>query len=357
MSIQVSYKKQFVLGIILLLIFLAVIEVIVNIWWTEGTTCDFEISELYKNHSEEFKKEMCQQTLELRYDGNRIFGSTGDLIYINSEGFRSPEFSQQKPANTFRIFVIGGSTTFGYAVYDDETPSAHLQKKFDNSNLDFHVEVINAGIPSAYSTTEIILIKERLLNYDADLFIIYDGINDLQYFWRTGENVSVWTKNWNEICDLRQQYGFEIIVTLQPLLGTGNRSISNEEMNHFVVEDYQEILSIYPSYAQELSKLKNCSKTADLRGIFDPYSSETMFFDSDHVGTKGNQIIAEHLHQLALPLVLEKSDTVKDFVVSEQKLPEPEPEPLIFDEVYSILREIISEYKTPRVILDYLTGD
>ena len=45
MSVQVSYKKQTVLGIILLLIIFFVVESIANIWWNFQIECEFEDNE------------------------------------------------------------------------------------------------------------------------------------------------------------------------------------------------------------------------------------------------------------------------------------------------------------------------
>ena len=39
--------------------------------------------------------------------------------------------------------------------------------------------MINAGSPSAYSSSNAALIKKSLINYEPDLFIIYSGWNDL----------------------------------------------------------------------------------------------------------------------------------------------------------------------------------
>ena len=44
----------------------------------------------------------------------------------NSHGFRGDEFEKEKPDDTFRIFTVGGSTTFGIGAEDDETWPAHL---------------------------------------------------------------------------------------------------------------------------------------------------------------------------------------------------------------------------------------
>ena len=38
-----------------------------------------------------------------------------------SLGFRGTEFSEIKPSDTYRIFMIGGSTMFGAGATSDET--------------------------------------------------------------------------------------------------------------------------------------------------------------------------------------------------------------------------------------------
>ena len=81
--------------------------------------------------------------------------------FINSHGFRGPEISEDKPSNTFRVFVVGGSTTYGSGVNDANTITALLQKKFDEKNQNQTVEVINAGFSAAKSLDEVKLIKEN----------------------------------------------------------------------------------------------------------------------------------------------------------------------------------------------------
>ena len=53
MSVQVSYKKQTMLGIIGITILLLVIEVIANVWWVTQINCEFEQNEIFQSISEE----------------------------------------------------------------------------------------------------------------------------------------------------------------------------------------------------------------------------------------------------------------------------------------------------------------
>ena len=82
-------------------------------------------------------------------------------IELNSEGFRGVEFSQMKEDNTIRIFAVGGSTTFGNGVSDENTYPVILQKKINSLNLEKNIEIINAGYGGAWSKTETNLIKDK----------------------------------------------------------------------------------------------------------------------------------------------------------------------------------------------------
>ena len=59
MSVQVSYKKQTLLGIIGLLILFVVVEVIANVWWITQINCEFEENEIFMNMDEETRRQLC----------------------------------------------------------------------------------------------------------------------------------------------------------------------------------------------------------------------------------------------------------------------------------------------------------
>ena len=276
-------------------------------------------------------------------------------IHINSHGFRGPEFSEQKPENTYRIFTLGGSTTFGHSLADNETWSAYLQKKFDQTNLKFNVEVINAGINKANSHTELKLIEDRLLDFDPDLVIMYDGWNDascnvisnpaycLEQF-DPGlnapreedpfdSNVHSMKKseqtlqNWKSVCKLGNEKGFDTIITVQPMVGAGNRVPIKDILDIFPFYNYYDFVdepfyknankkpsdltwmeNMYPKlslYVEYLDQLKgHCTKVADFRAIFD-YIQEPTYYDVGHTTPLGNKILAEHFFAMVLSILHE----------------------------------------------------
>ncbi len=149
---------------------------------------------------------MCIESYQLQIsedgaDPNQDF----QTMNINSHGFRGTEIGIEKPENTYRIFGVGGSTMMGSGSLSDVTTiTGFLQNEFDKQTLQYDVEVINAGLSGAWSHTEINLIKTKLLKFNPDLFIIYDGWNDANVGGWTENNdnakevVSKWVSRWTE---------------------------------------------------------------------------------------------------------------------------------------------------------------
>ena len=72
MSVQVSYKKQTLLGIIGITILLLVIEIIANVWWSTQINCEFEDNELFASLNDEKKRQLCIDLYEIRTSGKEI---------------------------------------------------------------------------------------------------------------------------------------------------------------------------------------------------------------------------------------------------------------------------------------------
>jgi len=93
------------------------------------------------------------------------------------EFFNRQSFLRDKPPDAYRIFCLGGSTTYGHP-YDDRTSFAgFLRAFFPEMDSSRHWEVINAGGISYASYRIAVLIRE-LAQYQPDLFVIYTGHNE-----------------------------------------------------------------------------------------------------------------------------------------------------------------------------------
>ena len=369
MSVQVSYKKQFTLGLLLLLVVLVAVEGISRAWWYNIETCAFEQSDVYSDLPPETKRQMCVQTYEVQYsvsniDPNQHF----DTININTEGFRGKEISPLKPDDTFRIFIIGGSTVYGTGSESDiTTMPGFLQGEFDNYDTSYNVEIVNAGISGAWSFSEIQLVKNKILNLEPDMLVIFEGWNDLGRFsdFSTDDSdITSWTDTWKDrwldICQIGNEQNFQTIITLQPFVGTGNKNLSEEEFSWFLKNDHSRLLKLYESYNQQLSSLEDsCSKTMDLRNAFDDYHDETIFWDSVHVGNKGNSILGKKLFEVIFPELPDSVENItNDEIIQQPSVPEKSRNILIDDIVYLAKKNILPYYKTPMAIKQiFLTSE
>ena len=232
---------------------------------------------------------------DTEYIDEKLTPCNNCVVTANSLGFRGSEFSKDKPDTTYRIFAVGGSTTHGaMLVNDDETWPAYLQQKFNQIDLEATVEVINVGIMAATTEQESKMIKDRLVDYDPDLIIMYDGWNDIQHL-----TVNKTIQNWQSVCELGIEKGFETIIILQPLAGTGNRVLTDHEHQNLNAVNIEKLHLL----AENLITLNQyCAKTADFRGIFD-YIQHPIFTDEGHTELLGNQIIAENIFAISLPIV------------------------------------------------------
>ena len=107
-------------------------------------------------------------------DGSlRMKTAPGKLRWFNSQ-----DFAAEKEPGTFRIFTLGGSTTYGRPYQDATSFSGWLRELLNHiPNSSLRYEVINAGGIS-YASYRVVKILEELLQYDPDLFIIYTGHNE-----------------------------------------------------------------------------------------------------------------------------------------------------------------------------------
>ena len=299
MSVVVSYNRQFIFALIFTFIILLAIEGTARAFEWIYPSCVMVDSES-QQFVDIFKlRQMCLDVQQLnfqQFDGYKLYEPDQHFstVNINSEGFRGDEFFPQKDNSTYRVFLIGGSTAFGSgATSDDTTIPGSLQKQFEEINPELNVEIINAGVPAANSNTENKLIFDKIIGYDPDLLIFYDGWNDAwhrnlilseidsshtektitsskvnsgiidffqnklkiyktplvlykHFFWgktthyqgdintedfiKVSEKISLnWKEKKSEICTLGENKSFKTIVILQPILDTGNKPYSKSE--------------------------------------------------------------------------------------------------------------------------------
>ena len=160
---------------------------------------------------------------------------------INTLGFRGAEFSEIKPSDTYRIFMVGGSTVFGDGVENHNTIPSLLQSFYSNDKFDNikQIEVINAGINGGISKHEADLIKNKISKMSPDLIVVYDGWNDSKIGnygsnnWDVEINDVTWKNRWTDICNSYNKE-FDVVITLQPLVTHKTLLLTDQEFTNFV---------------------------------------------------------------------------------------------------------------------------
>jgi len=286
--------------------------------------CVSEFRIMFPDEDEDVLKNLCDNS-EYR---NELYPFPAESN-VNSYGFKGPEFSSNKPIDTYRIFLVGGSTMWGDGNYSDETTiPGILQKIFDKQKPLTKIEVINAGISGANTISESKMIEEKIINYQPDLIVMYDGWNDLraQYSPETIYN------NWKSVCEIGNQNELDVIITLQPIAGFGNKDLTKQEfVNALTGNDHNQTQLLvyknqYEEYANSLQDLSTtCTVTKDLRNIFDDVSG-SIFWDQGHTSDAGNMIVAEKMYEISSPII-------------QKNLPS-----------HTLFIEILKKYNNPTVI-------
>ncbi len=93
------------------------------------------------------------------------------VISINSIGFRGRDYPVEKAQNTYRIFVLGDSVTFGLGVNNDEAYPEILERKLNSLNSTYTFEVWNLGYPGGDPHGEYCLLM-KYLNYSPDFVLL-----------------------------------------------------------------------------------------------------------------------------------------------------------------------------------------
>lgn len=113
----------------------------------------------------------------------------GAYIKIDEDGVRrswqaDPVAAAETPP---RVFMLGGSTLWGFGARDDHTIPSCLARSLAGTE-DLAAEVINLGETGYVSTQGMLTLLRRLQEGDIpDLVICYDGINDVFSSYQCGE--------------------------------------------------------------------------------------------------------------------------------------------------------------------------
>ena len=98
-------------------------------------------------------------------------------LETNSAGFRGPEWTPERPPETFRIACIGDSHTFGYGVGYEQTFCKRLAELL-NARQSRPVESLNFGV-NGFNARQLQAVTEHLVeDFDPSLYLIVFANND-----------------------------------------------------------------------------------------------------------------------------------------------------------------------------------
>jgi lysophospholipase L1-like esterase len=119
--------------------------------------------------------------LGYRQRPNRIFHySNGTYATSNALGYRGPVVSIAKPRGTFRIVLLGGSTTHGWGVQDGQTIDAYMRAFLSERHAGLAFEVVNLAFDGYDSHQLVERLRTDGLRLAPDLIIVNAGINDVR---------------------------------------------------------------------------------------------------------------------------------------------------------------------------------
>jgi lysophospholipase L1-like esterase len=150
----------------------------------------FRLTQPYRSLSEFHQKRLANEL-----DPYRIIRLNPNHEYHgvkhNRQGFRrSSDVSREKPDNTIRIFLMGGSAAYGvnapppfpdHWVSNEETLDVHLERILKQAYPAVNFEVINAAVTGYGVHQHLIYLNQVILDYDPDMVLFLDGYNDHYY--------------------------------------------------------------------------------------------------------------------------------------------------------------------------------
>ncbi len=99
-------------------------------------------------------------------------------------------FLKKKPEGTFRVFVMGSSTVYGFPYGYNLMFSRILHKRIEDAFPDRHIEVVNTAITAINSYT-LLDFARQIIHYEPDAILVYAGHNEFYGAFGVGSNESM----------------------------------------------------------------------------------------------------------------------------------------------------------------------
>ncbi|MDP7016293.1 MAG: tetratricopeptide repeat protein [Pirellulaceae bacterium] len=166
MAAPLSWRKKLLFSAITLLLFFALLEGGLAVIGFRPVTDEHDPFVGFAGYLPLFE----EQTGE---DGQtEMITAENKLVWFNDQ-----VFLKKKPEGVYRIFCLGGSTTYGRPFRDPTSFAGWLREFLPAADSSREWEVINAGGVS-YASYRVSAVMEELAEYEPDLFIVYSVHNE-----------------------------------------------------------------------------------------------------------------------------------------------------------------------------------
>jgi len=152
----------------------------------------------------------------------------------NSRGLRDKEYSLEKPPNTFRVAVIGGSFTMGAGVDIEEAFHSRLEDRLNGESDGVNYEFINFGVAGYTMENKLLVLEHKVLEYDPDLVLfVLDGS---QFF---EDKVRTFTPRTGKF-SFFTSYSYELLKKIKILPGRNKSAVkfTRRHMRHLFLLDH-----------------------------------------------------------------------------------------------------------------------
>ena len=295
-------------------------------------------------HSMDFSMEMWKYAVRLKrpnpnpkisfaHAPNQEAFLMGADVKINSQGLRDYEYSLEKAPGTYRILMLGDSTTFGWGVRQEDTASKFLERKL-NAHLPAgynKVEVIDAGVGNYDTVQEVTYYETRGRDFHPDLVVLVFFINDPEpvpiekkgFLIDRSYLIAFVTNRFDGILrrtgkrpDWKQYYsslynddkpGFQACKEALRSFATSTKSNGAQPLVALLPELHQINGNTYP-FAAEHQKIKDVMASVNvpvvelIDGLKDHGPEPTLWVTplDDHPDAKANDLISDQLQQWVL---------------------------------------------------------
>ena len=251
----------------------------------------------------------------------------GAMVRTNRWGMRDKDYAQTKPADTYRVGLLGPSTAMGSGVEQDQSFEAVLEERFNQelaAGSQVRYEILNFGV-AGYSPIHVMYQLERkVLAFEPDAVFYLGHSNDLE---RASRRWAVMIQRGNApsdayLSELQRQTGLrrstqanEARRRMKPymdeLLGWVYRRIVQDCLDKRVLPVFVYLETVTEPLeawrAVDRTSVLTLARSAgfvvlDLTGVYEgrPPSDLWIAENDGHANALGNQLIAERLYRLIL---------------------------------------------------------